>query len=115
MPPFTLEHRLCFNDMAVPLFRRTADFEDVKNIAEGCRDDVEFLCLDLKATANARWLEMAFGMRARSWVKRHASVGILQEIRGAIDGGNIRKGGASRLPKRPNPSCPSRSEGKRSS
>ena len=106
MPPFALEHSLCLNDMAVPLFRRTADFEDVKNIAGGCRDDAEFLCLDLKATANARWLEIGLGMAVRSWVKRQASVDIMKEIREAINGGKIRKGDASRLPKRPNSIVP---------
>jgi len=101
MPPFALEYRLCLNDMALPLVRRAMDFEDIHHLAGGDSGEQDFVCLELKATADVRWLEKAFQLPVRFWKAHHFEVPLLQEMRQAIDSGKVRKGGGSRLPRRP--------------
>jgi hypothetical protein len=77
------------------------DFEDIHNLARGDSGEEEFWCLDLKATGDARWLERAFQLPVRFWKAHQHEVPLLQEMRKAIESGKVRKGGGSRLPRRP--------------
>ena len=90
---FVLEKRLCLNAMAVPFFVQTLDFAD--------HDSEEVMCLDLKATADARWLEVGFNLPVRWWRYRHKDVPLLAEIKEAINRGKEKKGAAARVPRRP--------------
>ena len=101
MAAFALEYKLCLNDMALPLTRRTMDFEDIHHLTAGESGEEDFWCLDLKATGDARWLERAFHLPVRFWKAHQHEVPLLQEMRKAIESGKVRKGGASRLPRRP--------------
>ena len=74
---FVLEKRLCLNAMAVPFFVQTLDFAD--------HDSEEVMCLDLKATAEARWLEVGFNLPVRWWRCRHKDVPLLAEMKEAIN------------------------------
>ena len=56
---------------------------------------------DLKATADVKWLEKAFQLPYRYWKTHHADFPLLQEMQQAIESGKVRKGGGSRLPRRP--------------
>ena len=81
------------------------DFEDIHNLVGGdgaaADENEEYFLMDLKATAEVRWIEKAFGLSSRWWKDHHKDVPLLEEMRKAIDGGKARKGGASRLPRRP--------------
>ena len=90
---FVLEKRLCLNAMAVPFFVQTLDFAD--------HDSEEVMCLDLKATAEARWLEVGFNLPVRWWRCRHKDVPLLAEMKEAINRGKEKKGAAARVPRRP--------------
>ena len=90
---FVLEKRLCLNAMAVPFFVQTLDFAD--------HDSEEVMCLDLKATAEARWLEVGLNLPVRWWRCRHKDVPLLAEMKEAINRGKEKKGAAARVPRRP--------------
>ena len=99
--PFTLEHKLCLNDMVVPLIRRTFDLEDLHNLADGDADHQEFLVLDLKATGDMHWFEKCFKLRNRFWKNQgHLRTPLMQEMRDAIQEG--KPGRYSRKPRLPN-------------
>lgn len=99
--PFVLERAICLNGKAVPVIARTMDLEDPKNLIGGDVVQIEVVCVDLKATSNAYWIEQAFGLGARFWRGSSCRIPLLCEMRTCIEEGKTKKGAAARMPKCP--------------
>jgi hypothetical protein len=97
-----MKWRFCLGDRAIPFERETLDLHDLHDQANGDIMDQEFLLLSIKATAEMGWLEKAFKLHTRWWVKNQWEILLLLEIRQAIDSKKVKSGINSRMPRLPN-------------
>ena len=96
--PVGLEKKWCLNEKAIPLKACTKDFVDLNNLTEeGDQGDVLWNLLELKATSPMQWLEGAFGLGSRWWLRNGFSVPLVAEILQGID--EIKKGIKLGLPR----------------
>ena len=87
-----LMNRLCLGDMAVPLVSKSMDFWDIQKLLEASdEEDAPFHLLNFKATGEHLWLERAFKLPSRWWIKHQSRLPLFQEIRQSIEA--MKKGG----------------------
>ena len=80
MPLFDVAYKLCLDDSMVPMY--------VKSLrhADAVHDPAthEYMCLNLKANGNLRWLEMGLKLKFRWWKQYQNQVPLIREIKEAI-------------------------------
>ena len=91
--------RLCVNDCAVPTEDTELSFVDPYGLASEPDEALAVSLVDLKATANITWLQQAFKLPARWWVRNHHRVPLVLEIQKLIRDQKATKGGQARLPR----------------
>ena len=81
-----LMNRLCLGDMAVPLVSKNMDFWDIQKLLEASdEENAPFNLLNFKATGEHLWLERAFKLPSRWWIKHQSRLPLFQEIRQSIE------------------------------
>lgn len=99
MAMLQVARRLCVNECVVPAQDMQLPFVDPYGLTSEPGEELAVSLVDLKATANINWLQQAFKLPCRWWVRNHHRVPLVLEIQKLIRDQKPTKGGQSRLPR----------------
>ena len=95
-----VEMRLCLDDSAIPLEKKTLAFVDPYSLAE----ELDELLLPvslvrLSATGDLNWLHQGLVLPRRWWLQNHFRVPLMQEILGLIKNKKAKQGNNALMPR----------------